>query len=64
MVVMSNTQKLLPAILNDVIEHKKMPELSIPANSNYKFPLRSCSRSMDSNNALKLPLPNDFAPLR
>lgn len=30
----------------------------------YKFPLAACSRSMASNNALKLPLPKLFAPLR
>lgn len=30
----------------------------------YKFPLRSCSRSMASKSALKLPLPKETAPLR
>ena len=27
-----------------------------------RFPLSACSRSMDSNSALKFPFPNDFAP--
>ena len=30
----------------------------------YSVPLFSCSRSMDSNSALKFPLPKLFAPLR
>lgn len=30
----------------------------------YKFPLRACSRSNASNNALKFPAPNDWAPCR
>jgi len=30
----------------------------------YKLPRRACSRSIDSNKALKLPFPNDLAPLR
>ncbi len=33
-------------------------------NTDYKFPLISCSLSKASNNALKFPLPKDFAPLR
>ncbi len=31
---------------------------------NYKVPLKACSLSIDSNNALKLPAPNPFAPSR
>jgi hypothetical protein len=30
----------------------------------YKLPLKACSRSMASNNALKFPFPKDLAPLR
>jgi len=30
----------------------------------YKVPLNSCSLSIDSNNALKLPAPNPLAPIR
>ncbi len=30
----------------------------------YKFPLSSCSLSIDSNSALKFPLPKDLAPAR
>src|SRR5690606_60485 len=30
----------------------------------YRFPRRSCSRSMASNSALKLPAPKERAPLR
>src|SRR5262245_20489251 len=30
----------------------------------YRLPLAACSRSIASNNALKFPLPNDFAPFR
>lgn len=30
----------------------------------YSVPLFSCSRSMDSNNALKLPAPKPLAPIR
>jgi len=32
--------------------------------SRYNVPLNSCSRSIASNNALKLPLPKLFAPWR
>jgi hypothetical protein len=58
----------------------KTPEIQVPTtNSNllnmavpthlssfiaHKVPLRRCSASMDSNRALKLPLPKDLAPLR
>lgn len=34
------------------------------SGENYKFPLSSCSLSMDSKSALKLPFPNEVAPLR
>lgn len=33
-------------------------------HSLHKFPLAACSRSIASNNALKLPLPKLFAPFR
>lgn len=32
--------------------------------TDYKLPLSSCSRSIASNRALKLPAPKDRAPLR
>lgn len=31
---------------------------------NYKLPRNSCSRSIDSNKALKFPLPKEVAPSR
>ena len=33
-------------------------------SNTYKLPLKSCSLSIASNRALKLPAPNDLAPLR
>ena len=44
------------------------PSLHLPLSPShlviYKVPRFACSRSILSNKALKLPLPNDLAPLR
>ncbi len=41
----------------------KLSGLNIQIN-NYSVPRFACSSSIDSNNALKLPFPNEVAPFR
>ncbi len=53
--------------INDLCKKEEAPENAGASEYltrvNYqRFPLSPCSRSIASNNALKLPLPNDFAP--
>lgn len=55
----------IPQFFIGDIAYSLTPNFSlVETPKSYKFPLNSCSRSMASNNALKLPAPKDCAPLR
>ena len=52
---------MIPPYENEISTSKRIPAGGYKF---YKFPRRSCSLSIDSNNALKFPSPNPRDPLR